>query len=1824
MFQLKCLYKNPIALICYLCLFSFNGFSQNWLNGEGGATNDEALDIAVDPTGDYYTTGYFTTTATFGTFSLNSAGNSDVFIAKYNAAGIVQWAVKAGGSGADRGYSIKTDDAGNLYITGYYYGTATFGATTISSVGSTQDVFIAKYDISGNMLWVRSVGGTDAETGYGITSDNLGNVIATGQFKGTATFGTITLSSAINPLSGLPSFDIFTVKYDGSGNFLWVEQGRAKYDDRGLDVAVDLSNNIFIVGQFSDTIQFDAIHNNAVMNSGYLMKYDQTGNEQWFVKMSAVQTILYSIAVDQANNILITGDFKGNLGIFTTPMVYSTSPFTYKIFIAKFTNAGAVLWVDNDGSDSEVTSKSIALDANGDAYITGLFKCKFDEYSQTLGTGIFYSSGYRDVFITKYSSSGARQWFRHFGSNKDDYCSGIAVNTIDKPVIAGSFENRFNVPYASGFTIFPSNVPTSGGSGYTYCGYSNYQSWVAQETAGQKDIFVTSPVDMAQAPFDYFVRPGSSSCFQDFIEPCIGICQDTIDACGSAILFANPFEIDTNYIGAQYNYVWSTGATTPYTGTLSASGNYTLLSSREDGCFQNIDTVYLAIHPIPAAPWITDSYSINVNKPPNTLPIAVCGPDTITLWGTNANIADSVFWTGPAFININDSTIIVTQSGEYDFVITTQFGCSNFNEIDIDIQDTLQIYPVIDPYIVFLDSTLQATDTITICIGTPIGAMLIDSGYYAINGGAIPNKITKWKIVPAGGVSPSASSPSNSPVGITIPATGWYTLYDTIVGYTNLCGSDTSKFPISRSFYVIVNPKPLISLNLTGPANPCPGDSVFIIGTSSVNPFYWSTGDTTNAFIDTLEVLAPSIADIPYQISAFYTDTITGCSNSAYDNFILIARPYPVVTISPVDGIICPNDSVLLTCEPGLNYYWISPSGDSIGTTQSIYVSVPGFYYCIHTAFDGCIQTSNFVEAKEYNTPYLVVEPGNFICANGSAIISVQASNTALIQWQPPLSGSATTQTVTSGGTYICEITDCGVTTIDSVVIVQSTTLSLITALDSVICPGDTLILTANPGMVAYEWISTTSTDPVLYVTTPGTYILQTTDFDGCFGFSEPFVVTALPQAIAPSASDTTICAGQSISIFASGPGAIAWYASATGGSTINVGTSYTTPVISNTTTYYLQTLDSVCNSPIADVTINVYTSSVYPSFSGDTTLCVGDSLGFLADSAGVNYSWTGPGGFSGTLQSISISPVSFLNEGYYTLQYSDAMCASPIDSFYVAINALPTPTISPDSTIYICTGTTTVLTIDSTYSSYSWFPGAETTQSITVGSNGTFYAMVNQNGCVGISNSVTVSLNNPLLDPTTSDITVCSGSSATLTASGSGILTWFDASLSSAGTGTTFTISFVDSTSVYFVQSVDTAGCSSQMVQVTVFVFQDSIPPIIYSTSPACVGDDIYLSTDPVVGATYSWTGPGGYTSSLFSPTIFSAQLSDIGMYQLVVSLAGCSTPTGITNVVVYPIPIIPAMSGNLIYCEEDSLHLEVTVPDSSATYYWMSPFGSSSSDSSYFDFAPLALTDSGAYYFAVIINGCFNDTTITISINPKPQATAFSNDPICVDDTLQFYADTVSGGTYYWTGPGGFISTDQSNLILNANSSMSGNYQLVTTLNGCTSDSSSLNILVVDFPIIDLGLDTAFCSGTTVIFTLPSVYSYLWNDGSTGDTYVASDSGMVGVIASAGPGCTAVDSVLVDDYFCLANVPNIITPNGDGINDYLYFNTEGIREVDVTIYDRWGVIIYHWTELNGYWDGNDLKNTPVVAGVYFYTANIKGYDNKIQGYRGFVHVER
>jgi hypothetical protein len=183
------------------------------------------LGITVDGAGNSYVTGIFggtggfRGTATFGVGEanqtvLNSAGNGDMFVAKYDSDGALLWARRAGGTEGDGASGIAVDGAGNSYVVGAFGGAATFGPeepnqTTLFSAGQS-DMFVAKYDSAGMLLWATRSGGPEGDSGDGIAMDGARNVYVTGSFSGTALFGTEAIQVLVTSAG---SEDVFVVKY---------------------------------------------------------------------------------------------------------------------------------------------------------------------------------------------------------------------------------------------------------------------------------------------------------------------------------------------------------------------------------------------------------------------------------------------------------------------------------------------------------------------------------------------------------------------------------------------------------------------------------------------------------------------------------------------------------------------------------------------------------------------------------------------------------------------------------------------------------------------------------------------------------------------------------------------------------------------------------------------------------------------------------------------------------------------------------------------------------------------------------------------------------------------------------------------------------------------------------------------------------------------------------------------------------------------------------------------------------------------------------------------------------------------------------------------------------------------------------------------------------------------------------------------------------------------------------------------------------------------------------------------------------------------------
>ena len=1074
-------YKTYLFLSLFLFLFisTSNIFGQSyWMQRAGGLTPDAGSDISTDAAGNTYTTGYFTSTAAFGSFSLSSAGVTDIFITKLNSQGIYQWAVSAGGAGSDRGLSIKADAAGNSYITGYFYGTATFGGQTVTSAG-IQDVFIAKYNTAGVLQWVKSAGGSNSDIGNGINVDNAGNVFVTGEFSGTATFGSFTLTSLNN------SIDVFTTKLDANGNFLWAKKGSGTFTDRGLDIACDAAGNAYVTGQFTDTITFDVPHYNTQYNAIFIVKYNSAGQEQWFRMIGGgSMNIAYGIAADANSNVYLTGDFTGNLIFFGPPNVTLTNPHINKIFVAKYDNAGNLLWTHADGSDNFITSKNITVDASGNPYIVGDFKCKFDDYAAQYGQGTFNSVGFLDIYATGYNTSGVWQWSRQCGGKQDDDGAGIAVNTTGNVTITGSFNKTLMFPSASNFIGYNYFDIYGGG---TYCNTSNYYYYHGFNSAGNTDIFIAQNFDITQPTYDYYARNGAGC-----NRPYVGVCINNTTAflnCPDTVTFCNVGSIDavsnTYPMGPDFTYLWNTNATSSSL-AIHSTGYYSVTQTTVDGCFQSTDSIYVVVNPDPSMP--------TINGVINLPTIHLCN-DSVLLTGGNIATGDTYSWTSPTGATSPTLSTEATVSGNYDFTVTNSFGCSITNGVYVMI-DTA-IHPMI-PEITCLEDT-DHNDSITLCTGSPFTMLVYDSITNPFgNNICLPNASIHWTASP-GTISYIPVPSSGCPNTFTPSQSGTYQINAMIIRHNN-CNADTTY--INQSIYVNLLPLPVVSTHVTiiGRHIICPGSTNLLI--ASGTPFTWSGNGVSGLTQDSVYITQPGGYSVSSHLTVTDADGCTATSNASA-SINVVYPPQPVVTINSATSVICPGDSLQLVSTGNGTFQWQGPTGPIGGSNSTVFVNTPGNYYSILTDTSGCVLVSNTVLVNQYNTPYLLAGSSPVLCPGDSMTINVISNAGSSVQWQPPLLGNSSSQVVHSAGTYSCIISSCGIQTMATVTVTMSNISAHVNLSGpSHFCSGDSVVLSAIGGFASYNWQPGNFNQPSITGTQTGNYTLIVTDANGCIDSS--------------------------------------------------------------------------------------------------------------------------------------------------------------------------------------------------------------------------------------------------------------------------------------------------------------------------------------------------------------------------------------------------------------------------------------------------------------------------------------------------------------------------------------------------------------------------------------------------------------------------------------------------------------------------------------------------------------------------------------------------
>jgi hypothetical protein len=241
-----------IILQCLLLCLTASAQTFQWVKQMGGTNSEQGYCIAVDDSGNVYSSGVFHGTADFDPGAATCyltpfGGNYNIYISKLNAAGIFKWAKQIGGAGDSGPLSMTLDDSGNVYTTGYLYGTSDFDpgpAAYNLTPANFSDIFISKLNATGDFVWAKKMGGNNEDVSYSIALDDSGNVYTTGTFSGMVDFdpgpGTyyLTSNTAIN---------IFITKLSAAGNFVWAKQlgGNGSYAYSN-DIAVDDSGYIYI------------------------------------------------------------------------------------------------------------------------------------------------------------------------------------------------------------------------------------------------------------------------------------------------------------------------------------------------------------------------------------------------------------------------------------------------------------------------------------------------------------------------------------------------------------------------------------------------------------------------------------------------------------------------------------------------------------------------------------------------------------------------------------------------------------------------------------------------------------------------------------------------------------------------------------------------------------------------------------------------------------------------------------------------------------------------------------------------------------------------------------------------------------------------------------------------------------------------------------------------------------------------------------------------------------------------------------------------------------------------------------------------------------------------------------------------------------------------------------------------------------------------------------------------------------------------------------------------------------------------------------------
>ena len=1689
------------------------------------------------------------------------------------------WANSFGSVSAnDEARDIATDNQGNTFVTGYYSGTIITPVDTVTSIGNN-DIFVAKYDSSGTLVWLRSAGGlSDADRGEAIAVDNSGNVFITGNFNNAAIFDNISVNS------GAGQSAIFTAKYDANGVIQWVKTGTNGNNtpffngDRPHDIATDNNGNIYIVGQKSVATNFGSIlvaNPNSFNIGSFFVKYDTNGNEQFGIPINASQISYQPAKISIKNNAAY--------------ILYIDYGVIYGLTIAKYSLNGFLSTtyptVTNGGIFQNSDQIGFAVDNNENFTVYG----EFGSSTTIGGTTLIAGSGFtsRDLFLARQNSNGVIQWVKQIAGGGIDGEGGIDVDTAGNVYISGFYNNAISIDsivlQASGQDIFVAKFSNSGNLRWARSAGSGNTTANSVYVTDQGDAYVTGLFN-GTANFDDNATSssGSSDVFVAKLgcepRPISEVIGDTLVCLGN-----ENYEAINNSSGNTFLWAVSGG------GTVINNGKFATINWTQTGTF----TVSVAQTNECGAGEVF-SFNVTVKDIP-VLPI-INGDNTDCLGSatynvTNNSISDTYNWVvsggGNLFPLGNTAIVNWAVTGTHTLSVTTAniCGVSPTGSLNISISEI----PSQPSPIVGNSNVCQSTQTYTVPQVSGVNYI--------------------WSLSSGGSISSSGNTAT-----INWTTAGTHTLS---VTPSNSCGVGSS-----RSILVTVTETPAQPSTVVGNLTVCQGlQSYSVVGNSSTS-YNWTISGGGNISFNN------SNATVNWQTPGTYTMTITpsnvcGIGTPRTVTVTVLNVPNQPSDILGIDTVCIGTQNYSVAPQSGVNYNWQLSGGGTVlpnGNLATINWTTAGTHTITVTPSNSCGSgqaKSKLVFVKNTNAQITTISGEDEPCLNieNYAVPSIagltynwnvtgggtvtELGNAAFVDWQN--TGIYTLSVSTSDG-----CTNSLTVSVDDVPSQPSSIFG-----DTTVCLGFYNYSVLNVPDVNYTWtlsgggILTQSGNAAnVNWTQTGTYQLTATPSNNC-GLGTPrtqnitvLTIPSTPSVITSSTPiDTITCL--STETYSIVPQSNVTYNFSLSGNGILVQNQNTASISWQTASVdneLVVTTSNICGtSGQQQLDIDVLGTPQVGAIQGDDEVCLNTTQTYIVPLITENtYNWSLSSG--GTLT--VVNDTAFINWqtiGTHTLTVVPTNICGSGNAQILQITVKDTPT-QPIG----FTGSTNVC---QTLESYSVTAENNVTYNWNIGSGGSISALNNvstvnwtvpgthllsivpSNECgIGTALNQTVTVQSVPTQPATivgNDSTCVNALESYSTASQSGLTyNWTSTGgvLSQNANASTVTWNSTGS-QVISVAASNICGTSIPATK-NITVLDVPTQPTITGVFDVCQNDsEIYIATSN--GTNYNWSTTGGTVNG---NNILWTSLGNQTLTVTPSNFCGNGTSTSV-NVTVETVPNISQnITGDSIVCPGLFTY---TLPSVSGVSYSWSISGGGIIQASG-NTANINWVASGTYTITVVpSNDCGTGNILTKQITvltpPALSGNIIGTTQVCNGETETYtvIGGSVSDWTYNWTIDNNNVVTGNNNQAVVDFTSIGSTILTLEISNQCgTTPAKTLAILVEDnAPNISTAIvgDTLVCRNSDAVYTVTgsSDFDYNWSVSGGGTISGLNNSGLVswqnaglykvGVFASnlCGISDTVFTNVTVERPLPRPQ----ITQNGDSLissNNTLsqwYFNNEPLE---------------------------------------------------------------